>query len=85
MFLVIIVFVIFNRQEYIGRDTIGATLVLFLLYGVSGIAMSYSLSFLFKDHNTAHNVVMLANFITGFLLVMMVTILSLLPSTSLVG
>lgn len=82
MFLVIIIFVIFNRQEYISRETIGPTILLFFLYGMSGIAMSYSLSFIFKDYNTAHNVVMITNFIIGFLLVMLMMILSLLHFTN---
>jgi ATP-binding cassette, subfamily A (ABC1), member 3 len=81
MFLVIAVFGIFNRTEYIGRTTIGPTIVLFFLYGLSGVAMAYAVSFAFKEHSTAQNVVMLANFIAGFLLVLCVSMLSEMDST----
>ncbi|KAG5510483.1 hypothetical protein GH5_06683 [Leishmania sp. Ghana 2012 LV757] len=81
MLLVIIVFAIFHREEYIGKAAISATIVLFFLYGLSGIAMAYAVSFLFKEHSSAQNVVMLANFIAGFLLVLCVTMLAYLDST----
>ncbi|KAG5484799.1 hypothetical protein LSCM1_06625 [Leishmania martiniquensis] len=81
MFLVIIVFAIFKREEYVGKAAIGATIVLLFLYGLSGVAMAYAVSFLFKEHSTAQNVVMLANFIAGFLLVLSVTMLSFLDTT----
>ncbi|KPA77100.1 putative ABC transporter [Leptomonas pyrrhocoris] len=81
MFLVIIVFCIFSRKEYVGRTTIGPTIVLFFLYGLSGVAMAYAISFAFKEHSTAQNIVMLANFIAGFLLVLCVSMLSVMDST----
>ncbi|CAC9461684.1 ATP-binding cassette protein subfamily A, member 4 [Leishmania infantum JPCM5] len=85
MFLVIIVLAIFSRDEYIGARAVGATIVLFFLYGLSGVAMAYAVSFLFKEHSTAQNVVMLANFITGFLLVLCVSMLSVFESTKKVA
>ncbi|SYZ63668.1 ATP-binding_cassette_subfamily_A (plasmid) [Leishmania braziliensis MHOM/BR/75/M2904] len=85
MFLVIIVFAIFHREEYIGKRAVGATIVLFFLYGLSSVAMAYAVSFLFKEHSTAQNVVMLVNFITGFLLVLSVSMLSVLESTKKVA
>ena len=85
MFLVIAVFGIFNRKEYIGKTTIGPTIVLFFLYGLSGVAMAYAISFAFKEHSTAQNVVMLANFIAGFLLVLCVSMLSQMDSTKKVS
>ena len=85
-FLVLIVFAIFNRTEYIGSvDIFFATFVLILLYGLSGIGMSYCLSFLFNEHSTAQNLVMLANFVCGFLLVMVVMILTYVESTASIG
>ncbi|CUM57954.1 ABC transporter, putative [Bodo saltans] len=79
--LTLIVFAIFSRSEYIGSSSIGATIVLFLFYGLSGVGFSYAISFFFNEHSTAQNVVMLANFITGFLLVLVVFILSVNDST----
>lgn len=79
--LTLIVFAIFNRTEYISASAIGPTIVLMLFYGLSGVGFSYTISFLFDEHSTAQNVVMLANFITGFLLVLVVFILGIVPST----
>ncbi|KPI83511.1 putative ATP-binding cassette protein subfamily A member 2 [Leptomonas seymouri] len=81
MLLVIIVFCIFSRKEYVGRSTVGPTMVLFFLYGLSGVAMAYAISFACKMHSTAQNTVMLANFIAGFLLVLCVSMLSTIDST----
>ncbi|KAL7706957.1 ATP-binding cassette protein subfamily A member 10 [Lotmaria passim] len=81
MFLVIAVFGIFNRTEYIGKENIGATIVIFFMYGISGILMAYALSFMFESHSTAQNVVMLANFIVGFLLVLAVSALMMMSKT----
>ncbi|TPP46095.1 ABC-2 transporter family protein [Leishmania donovani] len=81
MCLVIVVFLAFGRDEYVAVNNIGATFVVFLLYGVSGILMAYALSFAFDNHSTAQNVAMLVNFIVGFLLVLAVSALSLKEST----
>lgn len=79
--LVIILFFIFKRYEYVGRDTIGATLILFFLYGTSSIWMSYAASFIFRDSTTAANTVLLASFILGVFGVTSVTILLLFENT----
>eukprot|EP00796_Vickermania_ingenoplastis_P002490 gene2491-biopygen2008 len=81
MWLVIFIFLIFNRTEYIDANAFGATFLVLLLYGISGIVMAYALSFFFQDYASAQNVVMLGNFITGFLLVMVIVMLQLIPST----
>ncbi|MDP2059302.1 MAG: ABC transporter permease, partial [Flavobacteriaceae bacterium] len=74
--LVLIVFLIFNRTEYIGNgENFGATLFLFIAYGLAGIAGAYFVSFAFEEHSQAQNVVMLSNFIAGFLLVLVIFIL----------
>ena len=76
-FLVLAVFGMFTRTEYIGSASVFfATFVLILLYGVSGIGMSYVLSFFFSSHATAQNWVMLANFVCGFFMVMVTMILN---------
>ncbi|KEG07341.1 putative ABC transporter [Trypanosoma grayi] len=85
MLLVMIVMLIFGRKEYVAAETFGPTFVLFVTYGLSCIAMSYALSFLFKEHSSAQNTVMLGNFLTGFLLVMLVETLVMVPSTEKAG
>ncbi|CUG86889.1 ABC transporter, putative [Bodo saltans] len=79
--LVLIVFAIFGRSEYIGSDAIGPTIVLFILYGLSGIVWAYLFSFLFDNHGSAQNLTMLANFLSGFALVIAMYILRSLDST----
>ncbi|CUG36520.1 ABC transporter, putative [Bodo saltans] len=81
MTLAIVVFAIFGRTEYVGADAIGATILLLFFYGLAGVAFAYLVSFLFTEHSTAQNIVMLVNFITGFLLVIVVFILSIVDST----
>lgn len=79
--LVLIVFLIFNREEYVSSETFGVTFLLFLFYGLSGVSFAYLVSFLFNEHATAQNIVMLSNFIAGFLLVLIVFILQIVDST----
>ncbi|CAD2215521.1 ATP-binding protein cassette protein subfamily A, member 8 [Angomonas deanei] len=81
MFLVIAVFGIFQRKEYIEGVNLAATVVLFFMYGLSGILMAYAVNFIFNSHSTAQNVVMLANFIIGFLLVLAISALQMTDST----
>ncbi|KEG07295.1 ATP-binding cassette protein subfamily A, member 5 [Trypanosoma grayi] len=85
MLLTIIIFLIFNRQEYVAVDRIGPTITLLLTYGFTSTSLGYLISFLFNEHSTAQMVVMAVSFVTGFLLVMVVYILSLLPGTSSVA
>ncbi|KPA75144.1 ATP-binding cassette protein subfamily A member 7 putative (ABCA7) [Leptomonas pyrrhocoris] len=79
--LVMIIFVIFQRSEYIGYATIGPTIVAFALYGVCYCCMSYMVSFFFSEHTAAQLVVLGISFLTGFLCVMLVFVLSLLEKT----
>ncbi|RNF24658.1 ABC1 transporter [Trypanosoma conorhini] len=85
MILVIIVMLIFRRKEYVSATTFGPTFLLLLAYGFSCIAMAYMVSFFFKEHSTAQNVVLLANFVTGFLFVLLAVILTMLPETQKTG
>jgi ABC-type multidrug transport system ATPase subunit len=79
--LAITVFFIFGRDEYVGSDSLGATFVLFLLYGLSAIAAAYTVSFFFENHSSAQTIVMLGNFLCGFVLVITMFILKQLSST----
>ena len=80
--LAFMVFAMFNRTEYIGSfSTFLATLLLFVLYGLTAISCSYYVSFFFKKHTTAQNLVMMANFMSAFVLLITVTILEIIDST----
>ena len=81
MCLVLVIFACFNRVEYIGNDRVGATFTLFLIYGLSSTTTGYMCSFFFDEHSNAQTVVMAVSFIAGFLLVMIVYIMSLLSQT----
>jgi len=85
-FLAIIIFLIFSRNEYIGgAEEFFATFVLLLFYGLAGICGAYLCSFAFDNHGTAQNIVMLVNFIAGFLLVIAIYILQQFDATKDVG
>ena len=80
--IVLCVFGIFQRDEYVGSAVLFfAMLVLFLLYGLAGVTGSYFVSFGFDSHATAQNIVMLANFVCGFLLVLVIYIMQFIEST----
>ncbi|KAK7198983.1 ATP-binding cassette subfamily A, member 1 [Novymonas esmeraldas] len=81
LILVLVIFAIFSRKEYVGADTAGPTIVMFLVYGFCSTVGAYVVSFAFDEHSTAQSVTMAVSFVTGFLLVMMVFILSLVDAT----
>eukprot|EP01065_Artemidia_motanka_P019215 TRINITY_DN2277_c0_g2_i1.p1 TRINITY_DN2277_c0_g2~~TRINITY_DN2277_c0_g2_i1.p1 ORF type:complete len:2055 (+),score=589.91 TRINITY_DN2277_c0_g2_i1:857-6166(+) len=80
--LAFIVFFADSRDEYIGGgDVFFATFLLFFLYGASSICASYFWSFAFNTHSQAQTVVLIGNFITGFILVIGSQIMDLIDST----
>lgn len=80
--IALIIFAAFKRDEFIGSgEAIGCIIALFTLYGLSSIANSYAVSFLFNNHGSAQNIVMMANFLCGFVLVITIFILKQLEST----
>ncbi|TPP43985.1 ABC-2 transporter family protein [Leishmania donovani] len=81
MLLVVTIFAVFQREEYIGVDTAGATFTLLLVFGFCSTTTAYFVQFFFATHSSAQSIVMAAGFITGFLLVIIVFVLRLLPST----
>jgi ABC-type multidrug transport system ATPase subunit len=84
--LAIIVFLIFQRTEYIGGgEEFGGMFLLLLFYAASGITGAYFCSFAFDNHASAQNVVMLGNFIAGFLLVIAVWFFNFFPATEDAG
>ncbi|CBZ24578.1 putative ABC transporter [Leishmania mexicana MHOM/GT/2001/U1103] len=79
--LVLLIFLMFNREEYVAKDRIGAVFVLFFIYGLSSTTTGYVCSFFFDEHSNAQMIVMAVSFVSGFLLVMIVYIMSLLSQT----
>jgi ATP-binding cassette subfamily A (ABC1) protein 3 len=80
--LAFVAFLAFDRREYVGDWTLGmATFSLLFLYGLSSIPFTYALSFMFRTHGTAQNVVLCLNFLVGFLLVIAEQVLSGYSST----
>ena len=79
--ITLIIFLIFNRTEYIGRTAWFPTFVLFLCYGLSSITGSYCTNFFFKTHAQAQTIVMLVNFVSGFLLVTLAFFLQQISAT----
>ncbi|CAG9567181.1 putative ATP-binding cassette subfamily A,member 1 [Leishmania major strain Friedlin] len=81
MLLVVTILAVFRREEYIGVDTAGATFTLLSVFGFCSTTTAYFLQFFFATHSSAQSIVMATGFITGFLLVIIVFVLRLLPST----
>ncbi|KAK7198982.1 ATP-binding cassette subfamily A, member 1 [Novymonas esmeraldas] len=81
MCLVLIIFACFSREEYVASDRIGPVFVLFFIYGLSSTTTGYMCSFFFDEHSNAQTIVMAISFVAGFLLVMIVYIMSLLSQT----
>ncbi|KAG5488176.1 hypothetical protein LSCM4_08155 [Leishmania orientalis] len=81
MLLVVVIFAIFQRREFVGADTIGATLTLLSVFGFCSISTAYLVQFCFTTHSSAQIVVMAVGFVSGFFLVILVFVLQLLPKT----
>ena len=81
--MAIVIFFIFSKNEYVGDgSTLAATIISFLLYGLSCIPAAYAFSFMFDDHSSAQNFAMLGNFFSGFVLVLAHYVLKLIPTTT---
>lgn len=65
--LAFIIFVVFDREEYIGKEMIGPSICLFLFFGISSTLSSYVVSFFFSSPFKAQSTVLVLNFVFGFL------------------
>ncbi|GET87262.1 abc transporter, putative [Leishmania tarentolae] len=81
MIFIVVIFIAFQRSEYVSIETIGATIASLSAYGVCYCWYSYMVSFVFTEHTTAQMVVLGVSFFTGFLCVVLVFLLSLLEKT----
>ena len=80
-FVVVLLFVIFGIDAYTKGQALLATALLFLLYGPAVAAQTYCLSYLFKSHSTAQNVILILNFISGLALMITSFVLDAIEST----
>ncbi|EAN79574.1 ABC transporter, putative [Trypanosoma brucei brucei TREU927] len=78
---IVSVLMLFDQEDYVGSETIGAFITALMLYGLTSIVFAYLLSFLFREHSKAQLVVMGFNFVVGFLSVIVVYVFSLLEIT----
>ncbi len=62
-------------------ENLFAVSTLFLLYGIAIMPFTYLISFCFHSHSTAQNVVLLLNFITGLILLIVSVVMSAIEST----
>ena len=69
--LTLLAFVAFGREDITGdAERFCGALLLFVLYGLAAIALGYCCSFAFTNHSMAQNVLMMVNFLFGFVLVL---------------
>jgi ATP-binding cassette subfamily A (ABC1) protein 3 len=82
--LAMIIFAIYDLGTLIGSNS-GATILSMILYSASITSFTYCLSFLFDNHASAQNVMLLLYIVTGAVMGIVVYILSIIPSTQSAG
>ena len=80
LFLVIAVFALgmchaLKISALIETDAFAAACLLFILYGLSNIPLTYILGYLFKDYGNAQGAVYFFNFVCGGLLTLIILVL----------
>ncbi|KAK0597531.1 hypothetical protein LWI29_026223 [Acer saccharum] len=81
----IIIFYIFGLEQFIGKDVLLPTVLMFLEYGLAIASSTYCLTFFFSDHTMAQNVVLLVHFFTGLILMVISFIMEHFSSTASVN
>ncbi|CAM9341769.1 unnamed protein product, partial [Choristocarpus tenellus] len=76
---------VFHVPSYTEGEGGVATILLFLLYGPAVAPFTYCISFLFKSHSSAQNMVLFLNFVTGLALMVTSFVLNLIESTRVVN
>jgi len=80
---VLIVFVAFDNEVFTGTtETTECTFMVFFMYGLSVIPLSYCYTFLFEDPSSAQIGISLINFITGFVFTLAQYILMAVPGAA---
>ena len=62
-------------EALVEGDALGATAVLFFLYGITNIPLTYIMSYLFKDYGSAQAALYFFNFVAGGILPMIILVL----------
>ncbi|XP_050230528.1 ABC transporter A family member 1 isoform X2 [Mercurialis annua] len=75
-------FYIFGMDQFIGKDGFWPTIFMFLEYGLAIASSTYCLTFLFSDHTMAQNVILLVQFFTGLILMVISFIMGLIETTA---
>ncbi|GAB2230361.1 hypothetical protein Drorol1_Dr00014624, partial [Drosera rotundifolia] len=76
----IFLFYIFGLDQFIGADSFWPTVIMFIEYGLAVASSTYCLTFFFSDHTEAQNVVLLAHFFTGLVLMVISFIMGLIQT-----
>ncbi|GAB2295549.1 Phospholipid-transporting ATPase abca1 [Dionaea muscipula] len=77
----IFLFYIFGLDQFIGVESFWPTVIMFLEYGLAVASSTYCLTFFFSDHTMAQNVVLLAHFLTGLILMVISFIMGVIQTT----
>lgn len=78
----LVLFWIFGLEQFIGKDSLIPTILLFLEYGLAIASSTYCLTFFFSEHSMAQNVVLLMQVFTGLILMVLSFIMGLINSTA---
>jgi ATP-binding cassette subfamily A (ABC1) protein 3 len=77
-----IVFWIYDVQEFIGGSSLAGSFAILLLYGPASTALAYTVSYVFEKQFAAQSFVAVASIIMGNLLVLLSYILQAIPTDS---
>ncbi|CAN1829239.1 ABC transporter A family member 1 [Linum perenne] len=80
--LAMFLFYIFGLEQFIGKESVLSTILLFLGYGSAIASSTYCLTFFFSDHAMAQNVVLLVHFFTGLILMVLSFIMGVIKTTA---
>lgn len=78
----LVLFWIFGLDQFIGKDSLIPTILLFLEYGLAIASSTYCLTFFFSEHSMAQNVILLIQVFTGLILMVLSFIMGYINSTT---
>ncbi|CAE7550939.1 ABCA1 [Symbiodinium sp. CCMP2592] len=77
----IVLIALFGVNSLVSAEVLPWTALCVLLYGVCCTSFTYMLSFLFRSHTAAQNVLLIVYLFTGGILMIVAIVLSVIPST----
>ncbi|XP_031098016.1 ABC transporter A family member 1 [Ipomoea triloba] len=78
----LVFFCIFGLDQFVGKNALFPTALMFVEYGLAIASSTYCLTFFFSEHSMAQNVVLLVHFFTGLILMVISFIMGLIESTA---